>query len=129
MRLRTCQTLRVHTSPISAPSDEPWDGSSLRRLAREHDLFPINVAPPPSLRGVISLNDWMSGFFEMRAGMLERRVIAAANVTAGSAQPKMHPRAAHLEAFFITQGAWHDITDRIRMVTGLHATSFVSLLR
>ena len=44
-------------------------------------------------------------------------IIAAADVTAGQTQAKMHPRIAALQALLATLGAWCDLSYLVKMAT------------
>jgi hypothetical protein len=53
----------------------------------------------------------------MPGGMPAGRLIAAADVPAGTAYPQMDPRAARFQAFFASSGAGFDRGDLILMRT------------
>src|SRR5262249_11186311 len=65
----------------------------------------------PAFRRVISLNDWMSGCAKVCGGVPARRVVAAADVSAGPADAKGNPPAAGLEAFLAASSTWCDISN------------------
>ena len=48
----------------------------------EQDL--VDVTPPPALRRVIAFDDWMARLVKMLGGVAVRRVVAAADMAAGS---------------------------------------------
>jgi hypothetical protein len=47
----------------------------------------------------------------MLGGVLVGRIVAAADVTAGAADPQMQPDASGLQAFLAAQGTWRDAMD------------------
>src|ERR1700720_2958008 len=53
----------------------------------------------------------MVGGVEMPGRVLGGRVVAAADVTAGAADPQMQPHAAALQAFLATERARRDAAD------------------
>src|SRR5882762_4800650 len=77
---------KIQTSVIAR------DRAVVRRLALrqvEHDF--VEVAPAPSLRRIVALDDGMAGGMEMFGRVLVGRVVAAADVAAGPADPQMQP--------------------------------------
>src|SRR3954452_24244065 len=75
------------------------DRTVVRRLAVrqiEHDF--VDIAPAPSLRRIVALDDGMASGMEMCGRVLVGRIVAAADVTAGPADPQMQPHAAALQA-------------------------------
>ena len=59
----------------------------------------------------------------VRSRMLARRDIAAAHVTAGQAEAKMHPVHPHLQAFLTSLGCPRlNIADLVQMTATLHKT-------
>jgi hypothetical protein len=67
------------------PSNISRDRPHLRSLIGEIDHDLIHIAPSPTLRRVIALDDRVLGRMEMGRGMAKGRVIATADMTAGSA--------------------------------------------
>src|SRR6478672_2539115 len=53
----------------------------------------------------------MLGGMEMFCRVLVGRIVAAADVTAGAADPQMQPYAAALQAFLATERARRDVAD------------------
>ena len=45
----------------------------------------IDVAPAPSLRGIVAFDDRMPGGMEMSGGVFVRRIVTAADMAAGPA--------------------------------------------
>src|SRR5579862_1723925 len=68
----------------------------------------IHVAPTPTFRRVIALDDRMASAVEMLRGVPVRRVVAATNVTTAAAEPQMHPRRADLQALLAAERARRD---------------------
>jgi hypothetical protein len=60
----------------------------------------VDIAPCPVFAGLERLNEWMTARSKMSPGMASRRGVAAADVTACQAEPKMNPPAARPQAFF-----------------------------
>lgn len=78
--------LPVSAASLNLSSDEPWDWTSLLSLVGKRHLFLIDIAPSPALRRIISFDDRVSDLLEMRPGVPKGRIVAAADVTASSAQ-------------------------------------------
>jgi hypothetical protein len=55
-----------------------------------------------------------------------RGLIAAADMAAASTDAQMNPRAADLQTFLASFGAWLHLFDRAAVGTGCHAASFVA---
>ncbi len=77
----------------------------------EHDL--VNVTPPPAFRRVIALDDRMARPVKVLRRVAVRRVVATADMTAGSAEAQMRPRRADLEAFLTAERARGHVSDRV----------------
>ena len=73
----------------------PWRMQSLRH---EDSADLVVEAPVPSL-GRVAAFDRMADRLDMFRGVPKRRLVAAADVSAGSAHARMHPLAAALRAF------------------------------
>src|SRR3954462_3038612 len=71
----------------------------------------IDIAPAPSLRRIVALDDGMTGGGEMLGSVLIGRIVTTADVAAGPADPQMQPHAAALEALFAATRARRDIAD------------------
>jgi hypothetical protein len=56
----------------------------------------------------------------MGGGMLVRRAVAAADVTAGHAESEVHPRAAHPKAVLAAVAAGCDLVDLVEMLANVH---------
>jgi hypothetical protein len=82
------------------PSNIARDGAELRRHAvGEVEKDFVHVAPAPAFRRVVALDHRMAGGVEMFGGVAVRRIVATADVPAGAAQPQVHPRRSHFQAF------------------------------
>src|SRR5439155_24138604 len=64
-----------------------------------HHQF-IHVAPAPVLARLEAADDRMLGGVEVLRGMPPRRIVAAADMSAGHAKPEVNPVSARREAFF-----------------------------
>ena len=62
----------------------------------EHDL--VDVTPPPAFGRVIAFDDWMARLVKMLSGVAVRRIVATADMPAGSAQAQMDLRANYLSS-------------------------------
>ena len=75
----------------------------------EQDL--IDIAPAPSLGWIVTLDDRMFRRMKMPGGVLVGRIVAAADVTAGAADPQMQPNTAAPQAFLASERARRDAAD------------------
>src|SRR6266852_5180360 len=71
----------------------------------------IDITPAPPLRRIVALDDRMLRGVKMPGGVLVGRVVTAADVTAGAADPQMQPLAAASEAFLAAERARRDAAD------------------
>src|SRR5665213_2285910 len=78
---------RLFAAAFQKTSDEFRNRPALRRLVGEIDEGLLHVAPAPAFRRIVTLDDGMAGSMKMLGGVSVRRVIAAADMAAGSAQP------------------------------------------
>jgi hypothetical protein len=81
----------------------------------EPDL--IDVAPPPSFRRIVTLDDWMPGAVEMLGGMPSRRLIATTDVAAVPANSQMYPSGSGLETLLAAPSAGFDLHYRAEVRT------------
>src|SRR5579859_5531759 len=89
----------------------------------EHDF--VDVAPKPVFARLDGLHNRMLGGVKMFGGMLVPGRIAATDVAANLAQAQVHPTVAHLETLFAAPQLWFQVTNLIRMGTGVgHRFSF-----
>ena len=67
------------------------DRAALRR--RRSDLHEriVDIAPAPAFRRIVAFDDRMAGGVEVRGGVACSATVAAADMTAGAAQPQMQP--------------------------------------
>ena len=113
------------TSPGRETSlKEAWDWSILRRLVFKLDLDIIHIAPSPPLRRIVALDDRMTRFPEVGAGMAVRGLVAASDVPACAANPEMQPFAAHLQTVLAAKGTGLHFADGAHVTAGHHAFSF-----
>jgi hypothetical protein len=81
-------TVRLHyaISRSNSISDETRDWTVVRCLAYEIDFDVVDIAPAPSLRRVVALNNRMTGRFKVPPGMTIGRLVAAADMAATAAK-------------------------------------------
>jgi hypothetical protein len=108
--------------------NEPRDRSVLRSgVAVQIDLDLINIAPTPTFRRIVALNDRMSGGVKMLRRVLPGGLIAAANVPALPTDPQMHPWASSLKALLAASCTGLDLHDAAEMgAFGAHAGFILS---
>jgi hypothetical protein len=87
----------------------------VRRLARQIDFDVVDIAPAPSLRRVVTLDNRMTGGFKVPPGMTIGRVVAATDMPATAAKSQMHPLCSHAQAFLATQRARGNGLDLVSM--------------
>jgi hypothetical protein len=76
----------------------------------------VLIAPSPILTGLEALDDGMVRRVIVLRGVLVRRVVTAADVTARETEPQMHPAAVDLQAFLATFGCPRlDVANLIEM--------------
>jgi hypothetical protein len=63
---------------------------------RQLDFDIVDVAPSPTFRRIVAFDDRMLCTMIMGAGMSVRRVVAATDMPACTAQTKVHPPRADL---------------------------------
>ena len=107
-RDRTCARGRQGRRQLS---DEAGDRAVVRRLAWKFDLDVINVAPTPTLRRVVALDNRMTARFKVPTGVSMGRLIAATDMPALAAEPQVHPARSDPQAFLATQRARGDGPD------------------
>jgi hypothetical protein len=82
-----------------------------RDPVRQIEQHFIDIAPTPPLRRIVALDHRVLGGVKMLGRVLVRRVVTAADVTAGAADPQMQPLAAAFEAFLAAERARRDAAD------------------
>ena len=80
----------------------------------EHEI--IEEAVPPSFRRVIALDDGVLRRVEMPACVTMWRVIAAADMTAGTTQAQVDPATASLETLLTSERTWNHVLDLIQVI-------------
>ncbi len=84
----------------------------MRRLAfRKIEQDFVHVTPAPSFRRIVAFYNGMPGGVEMLGRVRIGRIVAAADMAAGAADPQMQPLAADLQALLATECARRDIAD------------------
>ena len=97
----------------------------MRRLpVRQVEIDLINIAPTPTFGRIIAFDDRVRCRLEMLGSMPIWRIVAATDMPARSAQPKMHPPGSRLQALLATVRAGRDVGDRMIMRAGIsHKTA------
>jgi hypothetical protein len=90
---------------LTSISDKARDWTIMRCLVCQFDLDVVDIAPAPTLGGVVALDNRMSGRFKVPPGMTVGRVVAATDMPATAANPQMHPRRSHVQALLTTERA------------------------
>jgi hypothetical protein len=85
--------------------NRPELGSCIRTEVNE---YLIDIAPPPPFRRIIAFNNGVLGRMEMFCRVPVGRLVATANMPAGTADSQVHPVAAGLETLLATLGARMD---------------------
>jgi len=99
-------------------------GHAIRKV--EIDL--IDIAPAPSFRRIITLDDRMRCRVEMLGCMAIGGIVAAADMTAGTAEAQMYPPGTGFETFFAAVSAGGDVCDRVVVGTGIgHCDSLLQI--
>src|SRR5262249_17776325 len=93
-----------------------WDRTVLRRRSIgkiEHDL--VHVAPPPTFRRIVALDDRVAGGMEMLGCVPVRRIVTATDVAARPAKAQMNPRRSQFQAFLASAIAGLHVADAFEM--------------
>src|SRR5206468_214581 len=78
----------------------------MRRLAvRQVEQHFVDIAPAPAFRWIVALDHGMAGGMKVRGRMLVRRIVAAADMAAGAADPQMQPLASAFQALLAPERA------------------------
>jgi hypothetical protein len=97
--------------------------AAAHRPAGRVQLDLIDVAPAPVLARLESPDDRMTDLVKVRGRVLVWGAVAAADVTAGHAEPEVDPRAAHPQAVFASVGARFDFVNLIEMAADFNHTN------
>ena len=93
-------------------SDKSGDRTILRcRPIPEIEGRFVDVAPAPALRRIVALDDRMPGGVEVGGGVPAGRLVAAADMAAGAADPQMQPLASALQALLAAERTRRDVLD------------------
>ena len=90
----------------------PWNRPELRRLIRQIDHRPLDKMSVPAFRRIIASDDRMCAGRVMPGRMPARRLIATADMAAGSTHTQMKPFRTGLDALLATARARCDLLNR-----------------
>ena len=90
-------------------------GVSERWCAVEGEREIVLVAVPPVFARFVRLDDRMALRMEVRGRVAIRRVVAAAHVTAGHAQPQVQPSPADAQAVLAPFATRRDVDDLVEV--------------
>jgi hypothetical protein len=93
------------------------------RPARRVQLDLIDIAPAPVLARLERPDNRMTDLVKMRGRVLVGGAVAAADVTAGHAEPEVNPRAAHPQAVLASVGARFDLVNLVEMAANFNHTN------
>jgi len=96
------------------------DRAALRRLIRQFHHRLVEIAPAPALRRIIALDNGMSRSMEMRRRMLSDGLVAAPDMAAFPAEPKMDPFLSVLQAFLAAKRPGLYGSNGCNMLTSRH---------
>src|SRR5580698_2679343 len=71
----------------------------------------IDVAPSPTLRRIVALDDGMPGRMKVFRRVAVRRVVATSDMSARAADPEMNPNVGRLQTFFAAERARSDVVN------------------
>src|ERR1700744_221800 len=91
-----------------------------RHPVRQVEQDFVDITPAPAFRRIIALDDRMLACMKMLGCVLVGRIVAAADVAAGAADPQMQPLAAGLQAFLAAERARRDLSDASDMRAALY---------
>ena len=126
-RTLTWASLSRGTPPGDRGSPQPTgrvEAAPVGQLSRS-DVGIVDIAPAPVLARLERLDDRVPGGVGVSASVPERRRVAAADLSAGQAQPQMHPRGAQAQAFRAALGVRGD-TGRTRLRCGSSDTDMLA---
>src|ERR1700690_1704659 len=78
---------------------------------REIEQDFVDIAPAPSFRRIITLDDRVAGSVEMLGRVFVGRIVAAADMAAAAADAQMQPYTAALQALLAAERARRDALD------------------
>ncbi len=90
----------------------PWNRPELRRPIRQIDHRPLDKIPAPAFRRILASDDRMCAGRVMPGRMPARRLIATADMAAGSTHTQMKPFRTGLEALLATARTRCDLLNR-----------------
>src|SRR2546428_9754499 len=101
---------------VQEGSDVTGDRAEVRRgaVGQVEGHF-VDVAPAPPFRRIVALDDGVAARVEVLGGGPVRRVVAAADVAAGPAEPQVHPPGTRLQALLAAARAGRHLADRVFM--------------
>jgi len=82
-----------------------------RRPVRKIEHHLVDVTPAPPFRWIIGFDDRVPGSVKVFCRVAIGRLIAAADMTAGPADPQMQPGIAQFQAFFTPRSTRKDVAD------------------
>ena len=96
------------------------DRTSLRRRPiRQVKQDFVNVTPAPAFGRIIGFDDRVIGCMKMLRRVAVGRLIAATDMTAGSADAQMQPWIVQLQAFFAPKGTGNNVANSRQMPAAL----------
>src|ERR1035437_65066 len=106
------------------------DWTIVRSLpVRQIEQHFIDITPAPALRRIIALDDRMLRGVEMPGCVFVGRIVTAADVAAGAADPQMQPLAAALQALLAAERARRDVVDATEVGAAFRHPLSLSLKR
>src|ERR671912_795183 len=100
-------------------SEKLRDRPSLGCLVRQFDNALVRIAPAPTLRRVVALNDWVLSLLKMHSRVSIWGVFAAADMAASPAQPQVYPPVTIGQTLLAASTARSDRSDSLVMYAGI----------
>ena len=121
--LRAAHIQHLKYTPTHGVSVIAGDRRQMRRLpVRKIEQDFVDVTPAPPFRRIIALDNRVTGGVKMLGGVLVGRLVAAAHMAAGAADPQMQPAVTRFQALFAARSARNDVADASDMFAmGCHA--------
>src|ERR671913_1589112 len=94
-------------------SEKLRDRSLLRCLVRQFDNALVRIAPAPTLRRVVTLDDWVLRLLKMHSRVSIWGVVAAADMAASPAQPQVYPPVTIGQTLLAANTGRSDRSDRV----------------